>query len=87
MEVRHDVSDTETDDAPKRARAGLRTTLNLSPDAVTALHELAAARNTTFAEVIRRALTLEKYLHDATRDGARILVEDPDKTLTRLVIF
>lgn len=76
---------------PRRARAetrvGVRTTLNLPAEAVSALHELAEARNTTFTEVIRRALSLEKYVLEATRDGGRILIEDADKTLKQLVFF
>ena len=80
---------------PRRGRAvrrpaserAVKTTLNLSEDAAAVLRDLAEDRNTTFSEVIRRALSLDKYLHDATRSGRRILVEDPDKTLTQLVFF
>lgn len=68
-------------------RAAVKTTLNLSEDAVLQMNELALARNTTLAEVIRRAVALDKYLHDAAREGRRVLVEDADKTLTQLVFF
>ena len=70
-----------------RASAPVKTTLSLPEDAVEALRTLAAARNTTQGEVIRRALALDKYLHEATREGGRVLVEDPDKTLRQLVFF
>lgn len=72
---------------PRSAAPAVKTTLNLSEDAVETMHELATARNTTFAEVVRRALALDRYIQEAARDGRRILIEDPDKTLTQLVFF
>lgn len=68
-------------------RAAVKTTLNLSAEAIDAMRELALARNTTLAEVIRRAIALDKYLHETTREGGKILVEDADKTLKQLVFF
>jgi len=68
-------------------RAPVKTTLNLSADAAATLRSLAADRNTTFAEVIRRALRVEQFLHEAQKDGRRILVEDVDNTMKELVIF
>jgi len=73
---------------PEKPRTGpLKTTLTLPEEAVTVMRELAAARNVSFAEVVRRALTIEKYLADAQKDGCRILVEDPEKLIKELVIF
>ena len=40
-----------------------------------------------FVEVVRRAITVEKYLSDARNDGCRILVEDPEKLIKEIVIF
>lgn len=65
----------------------MKTTLSLPGDAVAVLHELAEARNVSLAEVVRRALTVEKFLTDARKDGCRILVEDPEKLIKELVIF
>ncbi len=70
-----------------RTNAPVKKTLSLPEDAVEVLQALAEARNTTQGEVIRRALALDKYLHEAARDGGRVLVEDPDKTLRQLVFF
>ena len=64
----------------------VRTTVNLHPDAVAALREMALDRGTTIAEVIRRAIWMEKYVHDALKDGSKILVQDADRTLKELVI-
>lgn len=72
----------------EKPRTGpLKTTITLPEDAVVVLHELASSRNVSFAEVVRRALTVEKYLTDARKDGCRILVEDPEKLIKELVIF
>jgi hypothetical protein len=69
------------------ARGGLKTTISLPEDAVAVLRELATARNVSFAEVVRRALTMEKYLNDARKEGCRILIEDPEKLVKEIVIF
>src|SRR5689334_1345089 len=73
--------------APEKPRRPLKTTLVLQEDAVAALRELAQARKVSFAEVVRRALAMDKYLTDARNDGCRILVEDPEKLIKELVIF
>ena len=68
------------------AIAVVRTTVNLHPDAVAALREMAADRGTTVAEIIRRAIWMEKYVHDALKEGSKILVQDADRALKELVI-
>lgn len=70
-----------------RGRAAVKTTVSLSPDAVESLRAMALARNTTLAEVIRRALSVDKFLSDAAQAGCKILVEDPDKMIKELLIF
>ena len=69
------------------ARGAVKTTISLPEDAVTVLRELADARNVSFAEVVRRALTMDKYLSDARNDGCRILIEDAKKLIKEIVIF
>lgn len=70
-----------------RARSAVKTTIALSPDAAQVLRALAQERNTTFAEVIRRALSVDKYLADVARNGGTIFVEDPEKNITKVVLF
>ena len=73
---------------PRTAREGaLKTTITLPEDMVAVLRELAVARNVSFVEVVRRAITVEKYLSDVRNDGCRILVEDPEKLIKEIVIF
>jgi hypothetical protein len=68
-------------------RAPVKTTLNLPAEASEMLRTLAADRQTTFAEVVRRALRVEQYIHDAQKEGRKILVKDVDDSLKELVIF
>jgi hypothetical protein len=70
----------------QRAPRAVKTTVSLPPEAITTLRELARVRNTTLAEVVRRAITMDKYLAEALQTGSRILVEKEGKT-TELVIF
>ena len=69
------------------ARGALKTTISLPKDTVAVLRELAAARNVSFAEVVRRAITVEKYLNEVRNEGGRILIEDPDKLIKEIVLF
>lgn len=72
----------------KRTRGrAVKTTISLPPDTADVLRALAAERNTTLAEVVRRALSLDKYLADAQKTGSKIMVEDPEKLIKELVIF
>ena len=73
--------------AEKPRTGPVKTTLSLPEDAMSVMRELAEERNVSLAEVVRRALTIEKYLTDARKDGCRILVEDPEKLIKELVIF
>lgn len=76
--------------AEKKVRsraAAVKTTICLPPDALEALRTLAAERNTTLAEVIRRAISVDKYLADAAKTGCKIFVEDPEKAIKELILF
>jgi hypothetical protein len=64
-----------------------RTSFNLSPDAEQAVRELARRRGVTMAEVIRRALSTEKFLADKQAEGAKVLIQERDKTIRELVIL
>lgn len=73
--------------APGSRKTPVKTTLNLPAETSETLRSLAADRQTTLAEVIRRALRVEQYLHEAQKEGRRILVQDADETIKELVIF
>ena len=64
----------------------VRTTVNLSPEAVDAVRQMAKERGTTVADVIRRAIWIEKYLHETLKAGGKVLLEDSDHGVRELVI-
>ena len=65
---------------PRRRRAPrptrVKVTITLSEEALEAVQDLAEERDLNMGEVIRQALTTEKYFDDLQRRGKRILVED-----------
>lgn len=65
----------------------VKTTLSLTPETAEVLRSLANDRGTSFTEVVRRAIALEKYLSDAKQAGGRVLVEEPDKVIKELVFL
>jgi hypothetical protein len=38
------------------------------------------------AEVLRRAITTEKFLHDTAEEGGKVLVEGKDKKIREILI-
>jgi hypothetical protein len=64
----------------------VRTTVNLTPDAIEAVREMARERSTTVADVIRRAIWIEKYLHEALKNGGKVLLEDAEHGRRELII-
>lgn len=64
-----------------------RLSLRLSPEARKTLEEIAALRGgVPFGEVVRRALGTELFLIKEQREGSRILVESPDKSVRQIVL-
>ncbi len=57
-----------------------RFNVDFSDEASAVLDELARRQNTTKAEVIRRAINLEKWFADTTASGAKVLVEKDGRT-------
>jgi hypothetical protein len=79
------LRDAEAPPAEKESRD--RLTLRLSPDARETLQWIADQRGgVPFVEVIRRALGTERFLIDAQKNGARILVEQPGQRLKEIVL-
>lgn len=55
-----------------------RFNVEFSPEARAMIEELARRQDTTRAEVLRRAIALEKWFTDTTDRNAKIIVEEPD---------
>jgi Ribbon-helix-helix protein, copG family len=74
-------------DAGASAPANRRTSFNLSPEAEEAVRELARRRGVSMGEVIRRALSTEKFLADRQAAGAKVLIREPDGSLREVVML
>jgi hypothetical protein len=59
---------------------------NLPAAVVATLREVAQMKGTSMTEVLRHAISLEALLLEKERDGAKIIVEEKDKSKTQLVI-
>jgi len=64
----------------------VKTTVNLPANVVESLKKLAATRGTSMGKVIADAIELEAYVQERRQRGARVLVEQDDKTLTELFL-
>jgi hypothetical protein len=64
----------------------IKTTINLSADSLDDLKKIAADRGTTVADVIRKAVWIESYLHEEIKKGSKILVKGRDQSIKELVI-
>ena len=85
---RHDHAKkfAEKQSSPEQSIPVVRTTVNLTPDAIDAVRQMARERGTTVADVIRRAIWIEKYLHETLKSGGKVLLEDSDHGVRELVI-
>jgi hypothetical protein len=72
--------------SPDESIPVVRTTVNLTPEAIDAVRQMAKERGTTVADVIRRAIWIEKYLHETLKAGGKVLLEDSDHGVRELVI-
>ncbi len=86
---RQDNPKKVTSEKPLNHQASIpvvRTTVNLTPEAIDAVRQMAKERGTTVADVIRRAIWIEKYLHETLKAGGKVLLEDSDHGVRELVI-
>lgn len=67
------------------AAGPVRMSINLSAEAADALRALTTKRGITLTEAIRRAISTQKYVDDASSRGARILIEEPDGSVKELI--
>jgi hypothetical protein len=63
-----------------------RLSVNVAPDVGEAIDDLAKRHGTTITDVIRRAVSIYKYVDDETSRGAKILVEK-DGTFREVKFF
>ena len=63
-----------------------KVTANLPDAAVKALQEMAAERGSSMTEILRQAISTEKFLQDEMKDGAKILVQHKKKGTRELLL-
>jgi len=73
--------------SPRTAPASVKTTINLPTTTVVTLRELSAEQCATQADTITRALSLHKAIREAMTNGGKLFIQEPDKTITQLVII
>jgi hypothetical protein len=65
--------DHEPEPEPERVKLSI----SFSPEVAKILRSLAMERGVSMTEVLRQALTTEKFLADAIKGGEKILLKDP----------
>lgn len=55
-----------------------RFNVDFSDEAIAVLEDLSRKEGTTKAEILRRAIALEKWFQDTTSSGSKIVVEEPN---------
>lgn len=59
-----------------------RLSVNINSESAAAFTELAERRNTTVTEIVRRAISVLKFLEDKRRDGYRIILDNGTERIT-----
>ena len=67
-------------------REPVRLSVNLAPEVADDLRAMAAAAQTSVTDIVRRAIGTEKFMQEARKRNAKILVEETDKTVKQIVL-
>ena len=63
----------------------VKVTVNLPEQMVAQLKELAASEGESFTQALKEAIAMKLYIEDALGEGAKLLLELPDKSLREIV--
>jgi hypothetical protein len=63
-----------------------RISVNLPQEEVDALQKISQARHITLTDALRRAIAMERFIEETLERGAKLLIEEPDKTVRELLI-
>jgi predicted CopG family antitoxin len=66
--------------------ASRRVNVHFSEEVYDELARLAKERGTSLSDVLRDAVTLERYVADAKREGGRLLIEKKDGQMRELLV-
>lgn len=62
-----------------------KVTVNLGDEVVAVLRDLAARRDTSLTDTLRRAIANEKFFQDELDQGSKILIEGRDRKTERVI--
>jgi predicted transcriptional regulator len=62
-----------------------KTSVNLPQEAVDALKELAERKGISQSEVLRQAISTEKFFQDTQQQGGKILTQLPDGSIRQIL--
>lgn len=63
----------------------IKFSLNLFDEDIDAIEKIASWRHSTKTDAIRGALATEKFLREAVRRGARVLIEEPGQPIKEII--
>lgn len=62
-----------------------KVTISLPNEAISFIRDEAKRTGLSMADIVRRSIANEKFLHDARKDGADLFLSEPGKATTKLV--
>ncbi len=65
----------------------VKTSMTLPQSSLETLRRLAEASGTSMAEVVRKAVAMEKFLYETTQAGGKILIKDKGSAQLRELII
>jgi hypothetical protein len=65
----------------------IKTSMSLPENSVETVRELADEAGTSMAEIIRKAIAIQKLLRDTTKRGGKILLRDKDDKTSELILL
>ena len=63
----------------------VKTSMNLPKNELDELRAMAAAENISMADMVRRALSTEKFVRETVKRGGKLLIEEKDKTYKQVI--
>ncbi|WP_047534526.1 CopG family transcriptional regulator [Methylotenera sp. N17] len=63
----------------------VKTSFNLSKDILNQLEAMAKTRGVSKADILRQAIANQKFFIDTESSGGKILIEEEDKSLKRVI--
>jgi hypothetical protein len=64
-----------------------KVSMNLPEEMLSELASVAKAQGTTMTDVVRQAVSVQRYLAQQVRAGGRILVQQKDKSLKEIILL